>query len=73
MPNAPKKPRMIVLPSKAGAGKHNVWVQWPDGEEQQVDTGQPSGAFDSEAEAKSWIENESEAWLKKHPKNRQRQ
>jgi hypothetical protein len=39
----------------------------------QVDTGQPSGAFDSEAEAKSWIENESEAWLKKHPKNRQRQ
>jgi hypothetical protein len=62
MPNAPKKPHLKMLPSKAGEGKYNVWVEWPDGQEQHVE-------FASESEAKSWIENDFEAWLKKHPNN----
>ena len=61
MPSAPKKPTMTVLPSKAGGGRHNVWIKWPDGHEQHVE-------FASETEAKLWIENKSEDWLYKHPK-----
>jgi hypothetical protein len=59
-----KRPRLEVCPSKAGGGKHIVWLYWPDGDVQQVDD------FDSEADAKLWIKNDFEAWLKKHPKNK---
>lgn len=61
----PMKPSFEILPSKAGAGKHNVWAKWPDGDEQLV--GDP---FDSEAEARHWVENDSEQWVKIHPKNK---
>jgi len=63
MPTALKRPRLEVLPSKEGAGKHIVWLYGPDGDVQQVDD------FASEADAKLWIKNDFEEWLKKHPKN----
>jgi hypothetical protein len=53
-----------VLPSKAGGGKHIVWLEWADGDVQQIDD------FNSEAEAKHWLKNDFDAWLKKHPKNK---
>jgi hypothetical protein len=56
-------PHSSRLHAQAGEGKHNVWITWPDGHEQHVE-------FLSETEAKLWIKNKSEDWLKKHPKNK---
>jgi hypothetical protein len=64
MTETPMKPRFVVLPSKAGGGKHNVWLEWPNGDREQIGDG-----FDTEVEAKLWVKNDSEAWLAKHPKN----
>jgi hypothetical protein len=62
MVNGPKKPCFKIAQSKEGGNKHVVRIEWPDGHEQLLDV------FDSEADANAWVENDSEAWLKKHPK-----
>ncbi|VFU10459.1 protein of unknown function [Methylocella tundrae] len=64
MVNAPKKPHFKITPSKEGGHKHVIRIEWPDGDEQLLDD-----VFQSEADAHAWVENDSEAWLKKHPKN----
>ncbi len=65
MVNAPKMPHFKIASSKEGGNKHVIRIEWPDGDEQLLDH-----VFESRADADAWVENDSGAWLKKHPKNR---
>jgi hypothetical protein len=55
-------PPMAPCEIKDGSG-WCVLVSWPSGLEQHVP------GFRSLAEAEQWIVDESETWLKRHPRN----